>query len=104
MAIQNKYHTIFCIFNFLPIFVQNYQYNMAEKKEALNRIREVLEEQGRTQTWLTKKLGLAFGTVNAWCNNRSQPYLTDLVRTAEVLRSCPCRPNRRRHKKRKRPD
>jgi hypothetical protein len=30
---------------------------MAEKKVALNRIREVLEEQGRTQTWLAKKLG-----------------------------------------------
>lgn len=62
---------------------------MAEKKVALNRIREVLEEQGRTQTWLAKKLDLAFGTVNAWCNNRGQPYLTDLVRTAEVLEVAP---------------
>ena len=62
---------------------------MTEKKEHLNRIREVLEEQGRTQTWLAKKLDLAFGTVNAWCNNRGQPYLTDLVRTAEVLEVAP---------------
>ena len=62
---------------------------MAEKKEALNCIREVLEEQGRTQTWLAKKLNLAFGTVNAWCNNRSQPYLTDLIRTAEALEVAP---------------
>ena len=62
---------------------------MAEKKEALNRIREVLEDQGRTQTWLAKKLDLAFGTVNAWCNNRGQPYLTDLIRTAEVLEVAP---------------
>ena len=62
---------------------------MTEKQEALNRIREVLEEQGRTQTWLAKKLDLAFGTVNAWCNNRGQPYLTDLVRTAQVLEVAP---------------
>ncbi|MCG8326634.1 MAG: helix-turn-helix domain-containing protein [Chitinophagales bacterium] len=62
---------------------------MTKEKEVLNCIREVLEEQGRTQTWLTKKLGLAFGTVNAWCNNRSQPYLTDLIRTAELLEVAP---------------
>lgn len=55
----------------------------------LNCIRAVLEEQGRTQTWLAKKLGLTFATVNAWCNNRSQPYLTDLVKAAEVLEVAP---------------
>jgi|GEM_PF-555072 transcriptional regulator with XRE-family HTH domain len=62
---------------------------MTTQKLELNRIREVLEEQGRSQTWLAKKLDLAFGTVNAWCNNRGQPYLTDLVRAAEVLEVAP---------------
>ena len=36
---------------------------MADKTN-LNRIKAVLKEQGRTQTWLADKLGLAFTTVN----------------------------------------
>lgn len=62
---------------------------MSDKRIELNCIRAVLEDQGRTQTWLAKKLGLTFATVNAWCNNRSQPYLTDLVKTAELLEVAP---------------
>jgi len=62
---------------------------MADKRVELNRIRAVLEEQGRTQTWLAKKLGLTFATVNGWCNNRKQPYLPDLVKAAELLEVAP---------------
>ncbi|NET34619.1 MAG: helix-turn-helix transcriptional regulator [Cyanothece sp. SIO1E1] len=62
---------------------------MKKKPAKINRIKAVLEEQGRSQTWLTKKLGLTFPTVNGWCNNRNQPYLTDLVRTAELLEVAP---------------
>lgn len=62
---------------------------MSDKRTELNCIRAVLDDQGRTQTWLAKKLGLTFATVNAWCNNRSQPYLTDLIRTAELLEVAP---------------
>lgn len=61
---------------------------MAERTE-LNRVRAVLKEQGRTQTWLADRLGLAFATVNGWCNNRNQPYLTDLIRAAELLEVAP---------------
>lgn len=62
---------------------------MTGKRAEINRIKAVLEEQGRTQTWLAKKLGLTFPTVNGWCNNRNQPYLTDLIRTAELLEVAP---------------
>jgi len=62
---------------------------MSNKRTELNCIRAILDDQGRTQTWLAKKPGLTFATVNAWCNNRSQPYLTDLVRTAELLEAAP---------------
>lgn len=62
---------------------------MEKRNIRLNRIRDVLEEQGRTQAWLAKKLNLAYGTVNAWCNNRGQPYLPDLVRAAELLEVAP---------------
>ena len=61
---------------------------MGQRKE-INRIKAVLREQGRTQTWLADRLGLAFTTVNGWCNNRGQPYLTDLVNAAELLGVAP---------------
>ncbi len=34
-------------------------------------------------------MGLNYNTVNGWCNNCEQPYLTDLVRTAELLEVAP---------------
>ena len=40
-----------------------------------NRIKEVLEEQGRTQTWLAKKLNITFRQVNSYCSNASQPSI-----------------------------
>ena len=61
---------------------------MAKRKQ-LNRIKAVLQQQGRSQTWLAQQLGLAFTTVNGWCNNRNQPYLTDLINTAELLEVAP---------------
>lgn len=76
---------------------------MADRIE-LNCICAVLDEQGRTQTWLAKKLGLTFATVNAWCNNRNQPYLTDLVKAAEVLAVAPADLIVDGSRKRKRPD
>lgn len=62
---------------------------MTKDRLELNCVKAVLDEQGRTQTWLAKRLGLTFATVNAWCNNRSQPYLTDLVKAAELLEVAP---------------
>lgn len=46
----------------------------------LNRIRAVLEDKGISQTWLAKKLGRCFGTVNAYVCNRSQPNLTTFLK------------------------
>jgi len=62
---------------------------MSKKYGKLNRVREILEEQGRTQTWLAKKLGLTFATVNGWYNNRKQLYLPDSVKAAEILEVAP---------------
>ena len=50
----------------------------------LNRIRAVLEDKG-SQTWLAKKLGRSFSTVNAYVCNRSQPNLTTLLEIAQFL-------------------
>ncbi len=41
----------------------------------MNQIKEVLEETGITQIWLTEKLGKSFSIVNAYACNRRQPSL-----------------------------
>lgn len=51
----------------------------------LNRIKEVLEDKGITQTWLAKKLGKSFSVVNAYACNRQQPPLETLFEIAEIL-------------------
>ena len=61
---------------------------MADKKE-LNCVKAVLKSQGRSQSWLADKLGLNYNTVNGWCNNRNQPYLSDLIKVAELLEVAP---------------
>ena len=50
-----------------------------------NRIKEVLEERGIKQTWLSEKLGKSFCMVNAYVCNRRQPSLEVLFQIAEIL-------------------
>lgn len=56
-----------------------------DKNMKLNRIRAVLEDKGISQTWLAKKLGRSFSTVNAYVCNRSQPNLNTLLEIAQLL-------------------
>lgn len=51
----------------------------------LNRIRTVLVDKDRSQTWLSEKLGKSFSTVNAYCCNRQQPSLSTLQQIADLL-------------------
>ena len=51
----------------------------------MNRIKIVLEEKGIKQTWLAKKLGKSFNTVNGYVQNRKQPSLQSLYMIAELL-------------------
>ena len=51
----------------------------------LNRIKEILEDKGITQTWLAKKLGKSFSVVNAYACNRQQPPLETLYEIPEIL-------------------
>jgi transcriptional regulator with XRE-family HTH domain len=51
----------------------------------MNRIKTVLKEQGRSQTWLSEKIGKSVVIVNSYCNNKSQPKLRVLYDIAEVL-------------------
>lgn len=51
----------------------------------MNRIKEVLEDQGRSQRWLADKLGKSYNMVNAYVQNRQQPKLEVLYEIAELL-------------------
>lgn len=51
----------------------------------LNRIKEVLDEKGISQTWLAKKIDKSFNTVNSYVCNRSQPSLETLLLISKIL-------------------
>lgn len=51
----------------------------------LNKIKEVLEERGISQMWLSKHLGKSYGMVNAYVCNRTQPSLDVLLQIAAIL-------------------
>ena len=46
--------------------------------EKLNRIKDVLDGRGSTQTWLARQMGCHFSTINAYCSQRLQPSLNTL--------------------------
>jgi putative transcriptional regulator len=52
----------------------------------MNRIKEILVEQGRTQTWLAKKIARSYVVTTNYCNNKSQPSLTILYKIAAALK------------------
>jgi len=57
--------------------------SMANKQ--FNRIKEILKEQGRTQTWLAEKIDKSYVVVTNYCNNNAQPSIEILRKIAEVL-------------------
>ena len=51
----------------------------------LNRIKEVLDEKGISQTWLGKKLDKSFNAVNSYVCNRTQHNLETLLQRSQIL-------------------
>lgn len=51
----------------------------------MNRIKEVLQEKGIKQTWLSSQLGKSFNIINDYCNNRRQPTIQVLYKIADIL-------------------
>lgn len=51
----------------------------------MNRIKTVLKEQGRTQTWLAEQIGKSYVIVTNYCNNNSQPSIQVLTEISQVL-------------------
>ncbi|MFI0431036.1 helix-turn-helix transcriptional regulator [Mariniflexile sp. HMF6888] len=51
----------------------------------MNRIKDVLKEQGRTQTWLSEQLEKSYVIVTNYCNNNVQPSIEVLRKIANIL-------------------
>lgn len=51
----------------------------------MNRIKEVLENKGLTQTWLADTLGKSYNMVNSYAQNRRQPSIEVLYEIARIL-------------------
>jgi putative transcriptional regulator len=51
----------------------------------MNRIKEVLREQGRTQTWLAEQIDKSYVVVTNYCNNKAQPSVKILREIAKSL-------------------
>jgi DNA (cytosine-5)-methyltransferase 1 len=51
----------------------------------MNRIKEVLEEKGIKQIWLSEQLGKSYNMVNSYIQNRQQPRLEVLFEIAKIL-------------------
>ncbi len=51
----------------------------------MNRIKEVLLDQGRTQAWLANRIGKSYVVTTNYVNNKTQPSIPVLYQIAEVL-------------------
>lgn len=63
--------------------------NFAPVAKNYNRIKEILAEKGKTQTWLSGKLDKDFLTVTRYCNNKRQPTIETLFEIAKILKVNP---------------
>lgn len=54
-------------------------------KKAINRLKAVLAEQGKTNKWLAEELDKNETTISRWCTNEIQPSVDNLVTIATLL-------------------
>jgi putative transcriptional regulator len=51
----------------------------------MNRIKEILKLQGRSQAWLAERIGKSYVVTKNYCNNKTQPKISVLRKIADVL-------------------
>ena len=56
-----------------------------ERNEALNRLKVVLVEHGKTSHWLAEQLGKTEHTISRWCQNKTQPSVALMKEISTVL-------------------
>ncbi|KXK18975.1 MAG: helix-turn-helix transcriptional regulator [Saprospiraceae bacterium] len=54
-------------------------------KKAINRLKAVLAEQGKTNKWLAEKIGKNETTISRWCTNEVQPSMDTFIDIAKLL-------------------
>ncbi len=54
-------------------------------RKAINRLKAVLAEQGKTNRWLAEMLRKNETTISRWCTNEVQPSVENLVEIAKLL-------------------
>lgn len=54
-------------------------------KKAINRLKAVLAEQGKTNKWLAEKLDKNETTISRWCTNEVQPSIDTFIDIAKLL-------------------
>ncbi|WP_339701775.1 helix-turn-helix transcriptional regulator [uncultured Roseivirga sp.] len=54
-------------------------------KKAINRLKAVLAEQGKTNKWLAEELSKNETTISRWCTNEVQPSMDTFVEIARLL-------------------
>ena len=59
--------------------------NRQTKNTNMNRIKEVLEAEGISQTELANRLGKTFNMVNLYATNKVQPPIPVLYQIADIL-------------------
>ena len=70
--------------SFFVKFVFSNKTNVVEQYQ-INRIKDVLQSQKRTNRWLAEKTGKTEITVSRWVQNRMQPSLEQLTAIADAL-------------------
>lgn len=53
--------------------------------KAINRLKVVLAEKGKTNKWLAERLKNNETTVSRWCTNEVQPSLEKLITISKIL-------------------
>ena len=51
----------------------------------MNRLKEILNDQGRSQIWLAKQIDRSYATTTNYCNNKTQPSLSIMKKAAIAL-------------------
>ena len=51
----------------------------------MNRIKEVLLDQGKTEAWLANQMGVSYVECTNWLNNKTQPTIPQLYQIADLL-------------------
>lgn len=79
-----SYRNSLFVFRYQVLIDRLIKYLFTESKY-MNKIKEVLDSQGRTQKWLSEQLGKSFQTISGYCNNHKQPSLEVLFTISEIL-------------------